>query len=599
VDAYLEYLYELILILLVLAVSGLLVTLLIASYMHQKSLQRATQEPSWQRGSQTGDELPSENRASTGHEQREVINLLIEPALRKFTRAFNETSQPGHVEAELVTAAESISFLLRGWPIKENLDTGNVLALVDEVVSVVAPLTKRFGRIYVIPDSDGHREFELDIERTKQILLSLFCSHFSNGRTPGDISMRISFHADQLGFQFPANFQPELSAALNNQIRASKASWSNGVLSVPAAALSSPQNQWTTGSLSALLITDNPEERLSLTGRLKSLGVNCITDFRSEQLDMCIVADENSEAFRSILPYLAKTTYILLLNNRTIYLRPFWVQVDDPITQTVLQKVISEIRHTRDNRTQKKVLAVDDNPTNMQLLDMQLAELGHIVTKASSGIEAIGFTEQADFDLVFMDIQMPDMNGIETTLAIRKTGNQIPVIGLTAHATPHERQEYLDAGMADVLIKPVRMQNLKSVIRRVDHPASLPVKSTVAPTRPIFDLTLALSNANQRPDLASELMDLLISTLPDDQSAINDNAENREKMRKAVHKLHGAIRFCGVPRLANAVEKLEVGLKEDNNDQIQLLLNLFNGEVTALIAWHEDNPDPFVHRKQL
>jgi HPt (histidine-containing phosphotransfer) domain-containing protein len=55
--------------------------------------------------------------------------------------------------------------------------------------------------------------------------------------------------------------------------------------------------------------------------------------------------------------------------------------------------------------------------------------------------------------------------------------------------------------------------------------------------------------------------------------------------------LHGAVRYCGVPRLAKAIEKLELALKQGNELEIQPLLNLLNGEVTALNTWHHDNPD--------
>jgi two-component system sensor histidine kinase BarA len=146
--------------------------------------------------------------------------------------------------------------------------------------------------------------------------------------------------------------------------------------------------------------------------------------------------------------------------------------------------------------------------------------------------------------------------------------------------------------MNEVLIKPVRMESLRVMTHRLGQPDAFPpLAASGTPALPVFDLDLALANAGDRPDLAAELFDLLLASLPRDIDDINAASSNIDELKRAVHKLHGAVRYCGVPRLAAAIEKLELALKRGNDSEIQALLNLLNGEATALNTWHRDNPE--------
>jgi PAS domain S-box-containing protein len=116
------------------------------------------------------------------------------------------------------------------------------------------------------------------------------------------------------------------------------------------------------------------------------------------------------------------------------------------------------------------ILVAEDNDVSRLLLERLLANQGHKVTEARSGIEAIKLYEQATFDLILMDVQMPDMDGFEATAEIRgragKTGEHIPIIALTAHAIKGDRERCLDAGMDDYLSKPIQPDELRAAIRR-------------------------------------------------------------------------------------------------------------------------------------
>jgi len=121
-----------------------------------------------------------------------------------------------------------------------------------------------------------------------------------------------------------------------------------------------------------------------------------------------------------------------------------------------------------------KVLLAEDDRVNRITATRFLERLGMSVTCAENGKRALEMLEQGDFDLVIMDIQMPEMNGIEATRAIRnstiltlRAKSRIPVLAMTAHAMSGDREQFLEAGMNDYLVKPVELGELKRVIERV------------------------------------------------------------------------------------------------------------------------------------
>ncbi len=113
------------------------------------------------------------------------------------------------------------------------------------------------------------------------------------------------------------------------------------------------------------------------------------------------------------------------------------------------------------------VLAAEDNEVNRTVIKYLLASLGHRVTFAANGAEALVLWRQHDFDLILMDIQMPEVDGVTATRHIRAaTGPKarIPIVALTAHAMDIERAEYLAAGMDAVVTKPIKMGDLRAAL---------------------------------------------------------------------------------------------------------------------------------------
>lgn len=119
-----------------------------------------------------------------------------------------------------------------------------------------------------------------------------------------------------------------------------------------------------------------------------------------------------------------------------------------------------------------RILAVDDNPVNLMFLRKLLKKMGvNAVQLAESGGEALKYVQENDYDLIFMDCQMPEMDGFQTTAAIRALGDDpyMPIVALTANALKGDREKCLAAGMDDYLTKPVKQDVLMRVLREWAH----------------------------------------------------------------------------------------------------------------------------------
>jgi len=115
-----------------------------------------------------------------------------------------------------------------------------------------------------------------------------------------------------------------------------------------------------------------------------------------------------------------------------------------------------------------RVLLAEDSEVNQRLAVGLMKRWGHLVTVANNGKEAVAACESGDFDLVLMDVEMPEMDGLQATEAIREresgTSEHIPIVAMTAHAMPGDREKCLEAGMDGYVAKPVRKQHLYDVI---------------------------------------------------------------------------------------------------------------------------------------
>lgn len=231
------------------------------------------------------------------------------------------------------------------------------------------------------------------------------------------------------------------------------------------------------------------------------------------------------------------------------------------------------------------ILVVDDNPENLKLM-LALFEDMHIKTTATnSGESAIEAVQSQTFNLIFMDIRMPTMSGIEASHAIRileaeRQQKPTPIVALTAHALMSEKQALLQAGIDDYLSKPISETELKEMIRKW-------AQRNVA--HKVIDWELAHKLVSGKADLAKELFEKLVAGLPKDKVTINEAYGKKDwaVLRDHVHKLHGGCCYCGVPQLKHTAHALESAVATRTLDIIKPRLDALNQAIDDVIRESE------------
>lgn len=286
------------------------------------------------------------------------------------------------------------------------------------------------------------------------------------------------------------------------------------------------------------------------------------------------------------------------------------------------------------------VLAVDDHPPNLLVLEALLAELGISVITANSGFEAIAYIERSienypneqAVDLIFMDIQMPKMSGREASQKIREIESEntqkkhIPIIALTAHSLADEKASLLETGIDDYVGKPINQAQLQQVLQKwlgkqgnqntqanpissinlTQPPKMLPPVATVetekenpsllmisehdTPTKElaVIDWDDALMRAAGKTDLAANLMMMLRDSIEQEKADLATAwaDKDRQALANIAHRILGASRYTGVPALRQASQNFEdkclLNVQSQSPAQFILLTPLYEQLVQAL-----------------
>ncbi|EBS4305542.1 two-component sensor histidine kinase BarA [Salmonella enterica subsp. enterica] len=224
------------------------------------------------------------------------------------------------------------------------------------------------------------------------------------------------------------------------------------------------------------------------------------------------------------------------------------------------------------------VMAVDDNPANLKLIGALLEDKVQHVELCDSGHQAVDRAKQMQFDLILMDIQMPDMDGIRACELIHQLPHQqqTPVIAVTAHAMAGQKEKLLSAGMNDYLAKPIEEEKLHNLLLRYKPGANVAARLMAPePAEFIFnpnatlDWQLALRQAAGKPDLARDMLQMLIDFLPEVRNKIEEQlvGENPNGLVDLIHKLHGSCGYSGVPRMKNLCQLIEQQLRSGVHEE--------------------------------
>jgi CheY-like chemotaxis protein len=167
-----------------------------------------------------------------------------------------------------------------------------------------------------------------------------------------------------------------------------------------------------------------------------------------------------------------------------------------------------------------RILVAEDNPFNQRVASLMLAKLGHVVTITGNGRAAVAALAVQSFDLVLMDLQMPEMDGFQATATIRlaeqRTGRHIPIIALTAHAMKEDRARCLEAGMDGYVSKPIQQDDLRKAIDdcvfliRETPQGGPPGEASASP----FDADAALARVDGDRGFLGEMAEMFLEESP-------------------------------------------------------------------------------------
>ncbi|WP_397568847.1 response regulator [Schlesneria sp. T3-172] len=216
----------------------------------------------------------------------------------------------------------------------------------------------------------------------------------------------------------------------------------------------------------------------------------------------------------------------------------------------------------------KSILLAEDSLINQKLAIGLLEKWGHRVTVANDGREAVELSQRGAFDLVLMDVQMPELDGLDATREIRRrellTGEHIPIVAMTAHAMKGDRELCLESGMDDYLMKPIRAEQLFQVLERIGAGQVLvgaAASNTTASDR--IDWDLARRAVNHDEDLLRQVVEAFLEEGPHLLQTMRSSSSEGEwkQFQRAAHTLKSGLRMFGINSLADEVERLELAAK--------------------------------------
>jgi PAS domain S-box-containing protein len=233
----------------------------------------------------------------------------------------------------------------------------------------------------------------------------------------------------------------------------------------------------------------------------------------------------------------------------------------DTILGAVTRSTSPPAPAARPGRAPLRILLAEDTEINRKVALRLLEKQGHSVTVAGNGREALLALERQPFDLVLMDVQMPEMDGLEATAQLRRaeqaTGRHVPVIALTAHALKGDRERCLEAGMDGYVAKPIRQQELLEAIDRL-----------VPAVPEVLDREAVWERVGGDAALLRDLVRLFLETSPAQLTELRAILGRRDgpALQLVAHQLKGAVGTLGARAAYAAAERLEALARQGQMD---------------------------------
>jgi two-component system sensor histidine kinase/response regulator len=235
-------------------------------------------------------------------------------------------------------------------------------------------------------------------------------------------------------------------------------------------------------------------------------------------------------------------------------------------------------------RQRLRLLLAEDNAVNQMLATRLLEKRGHQVVVVGNGKEALAALQGQEFDVVLMDVQMPEMDGFEATAAIRAAEQgrsvHLPIVAMTAHAMKGDREKCLAKGMDGYVSKPLQARELFAVVEGLvqeaagEHPESSP-----------FDLAAALERTAGDEELLRELAEVFCTAAPEMMTEIHHALERNDarKVGDATHAFKGAVGSFGASTAFDTAFKLETAARQGDLPGCVLLYGQLQEEMRRLL----------------
>jgi signal transduction histidine kinase/DNA-binding response OmpR family regulator len=241
-----------------------------------------------------------------------------------------------------------------------------------------------------------------------------------------------------------------------------------------------------------------------------------------------------------------------------------------------------------------RVLVAEDNPVNQKVVLRMLEKMGHLPTIAANGQEALAVLASDFFDLVFMDVQMPEMDGLTATKSIRErekqTGLHLPIIAMTAHAMKGDRERCLEAGMDGYISKPVSgkriEQTIASLLISEADVRPLPIVKVIPGSLVLWDRAKSLKRVDGDEQLLHEIVQIFLEESPKQLAELKRAVTegNAELVERTAHGLKGELSYLSMPTVSQRAHELERMGRECNLDHAAELFAVFETEVSAVAA---------------
>jgi PAS domain S-box-containing protein len=248
----------------------------------------------------------------------------------------------------------------------------------------------------------------------------------------------------------------------------------------------------------------------------------------------------------------------------------------------------------RERRRRVNVLLADDSPTNRHLAVRLLEKRGHSVIAVENGLQAVQALEKEAFDVILMDVQMPEMDGLEATAAIRQaeqlSGAHIPIVALTAHAMKGDRDRCLEGGMDAYVSKPFQAEELFATIEQlVSYAAAEPgaVEDADGPaTTPVvvgslIDTVGALGRMGGSLEVLAEVTGIFLDGYPELFEALSTAVANRDMVNSAklAHRLKGELGTLGATAAFEAGQEIVTLARAEDPDGVDRAFARFREEM--------------------